>query len=152
VGRAKELAAEWFEEVWNRRNDDAIFRLAADPAIGYLESDVVFFDIRAFKEFRDNVLAAMPDVKLDVEAIIEQDENAVVRWFLRGTHTGRGFGFRPTHSRIGIRGMTWLKISGNQIVEGWDCWNQARMMQLMVGMQPMGAEDNPLPPDQGDST
>jgi len=152
VGRAKDIAAEWFEEVWNRRNDDAIFRLAAKPAIGYLESGVVFFDICAFKEFRDHVLAAMPDLKIEVENILEQDEETVVRWFLRGTHTGDGFGFAPTHSRIKIRGMTWLRISGNKIVEGWDCWNQARMMQMMVGMNPMGPEDKPLPPTTEDKT
>ncbi|RCS52676.1 ester cyclase [Bremerella cremea] len=142
MSQLSRLARTWFEEVWNRRNDDAIFELTAEDAIGYAESDVRYFSMHAFKEFRDNVLAAMPDLKMDIEAIIEQPPDVVVRWFLTGTHTGRGFGFQPTHNRITLRGMTWFRVNqDNKLTEGWDCWNQGRMLQTFIGGGPG------MPPD-----
>lgn len=139
MGELKDLAAEWFEEVWNQRSDEAIYRIAGPNAVGYMESDARFFSIDAFKQFRDNVLAAMPDLRMEVEAIIEEPPDVAVRWFLTGTHTGTGFGFPPTHSRVTLRGMTWLRADENmQFVEGWDCWNQTRMMQIFVGAGPPG--------------
>lgn len=133
------MAETWFEEVWNQRNDDAIFELSAADAVGHAESDVRYFSMHAFKEFRDNVLAAMPDLKIDLEGIIEQPPDVVVRWFLTGTHTGDGFGFEPTHSRVSLRGMTWLRVNEeNKLSEGWDCWNQGRMMQIFIGNGPNG--------------
>lgn len=142
VSQLTKLAKDWFELVWNQRNDDAIFELSAKNAVGYAESDIRYFSMEAFKEFRDNVLAAMPDLRMDVEAVIEQPPNVVVRWFLTGTHTGDGFGFTPTRSRVAVRGMTWLKADDdNKFVEGWDCWNQARMLQIFVG----AAQGSPAP-------
>ncbi|WDI44520.1 ester cyclase [Bremerella sp. P1] len=142
MSQLTKLAKDWFELVWNQRNDDAIFELSAKNAVGYAESDIRYFSMEAFKEFRDNVLAAMPDLRMDVEAVIEQPPNVVVRWFLTGTHTGDGFGFTPTRSRVAVRGMTWLKADDdNKFVEGWDCWNQARMLQIFVG----AAQGSPAP-------
>lgn len=137
VGELERIARQWFEEVWNQRSEDAIFRLSAENARGYMESGVRFYAIEAFKEFRDNVVAAMPDLRMEIEDTIEQSPDVVVRWFLTGTHTGTGFGFPPTHSRISMRGMTWLRVNeDNLIYEGWDCWNQTRMMQVFVGANP----------------
>ncbi|MHC2068939.1 ester cyclase [Bremerella sp. T1] len=134
MSQLTELAATWFEEVWNQRNDAAIYDLSGKNARGYAESDVRYFSMDAFKQFRDNVLAAMPDLQIEVEGIIEQHPDVAVRWFLTGTHTGDGFGFPPTRSRVSIRGMTWLRVDeNNKFVEGWDCWNQGRMMQIFVG-------------------
>ncbi|MEW4455107.1 ester cyclase [Bremerella sp. JC817] len=134
MSQLTQLAETWFEEVWNQRNDNAIFELSDENAVGYAESDVRYFSMETFKEFRDNVLKAMPDVRIDVEDTIEQPPNVVVRWFLTGTHTGDGFGFTPTHSRVTLRGMTWLRVNeNNKFIEGWDCWNQGRMLQIFVG-------------------
>ena len=134
VTSLSDLGRAWFERVWNQRDDNAIFELTAPNAVGYAESDIRWFSMNAFKEFRDNVLLAMPDVRFDVEDAIEQHPHVVVRWFMTGTHTGTGFGFKPTRSRVTLRGMTWLKVDGNdKFVEGWDCWNQGRMPQIFVG-------------------
>lgn len=147
MSQLTKLARDWFEQVWNQRNDDAIFDLSAKNAVGYAESDIRYFSMETFKEFRDNVLAAMPDLRIDVEDVIEQPPDVVVRWFLTGTHTGDGFGFTPTSSRVAVRGMTWLKADeDNKFVEGWDCWNQGRMLQIFVGASkgnPPPGEDDP---------
>ncbi|MBA2117491.1 ester cyclase [Bremerella alba] len=134
MSQLTKLARNWFELVWNQRSDEAIFDLSAKNAVGYAESDIRYFSMDTFKEFRDNVLAAMPDLHMEVEAVIEQPPDVVVRWFLTGTHTGNGFGFPPTRSRVTLRGMTWLRTDeDNKFIEGWDCWNQGRMLQIFVG-------------------
>lgn len=140
------MAEAWFERVWNQRSDDAIFELSSEKAVGYAESDVRYFSMHAFKEFRDNLVGAMPDLRIEVEAIVEQPPDVVIRWFLTGTHTGNGFGFTPTHSRISLRGMTWLRVDENyKFCEGWDCWNQGRVMQTFIGGKRSSGRDEDSP-------
>jgi hypothetical protein len=33
-----------------------------------------------------------------------------------------------TGSPVTVRGITWLRIAEGRIMEGWDAWNQGRLM------------------------
>lgn len=129
----KGLARRWFEEVWNQRRDDSIQELAASNAVAHLESGVDLNNSDIFKSFRDNLLDALPDLKIDVEDIIAEGNAAVVRWSFVGHHRGSGFGFKPTGREITARGLTWFRFEGDKIVEGWDSWNQSAVFQRMIG-------------------
>ncbi|MCC9607458.1 ester cyclase [Blastopirellula sp. JC732] len=134
--QVKALARRWFEEVWNQRRDEAIQELAAHDAIAHLESGVVINGAEVFKSFRDNLLAALPDMKVEVEAVIADGDAAVVRWNFVGSHKGEGFGFKPTGRTIQARGLTWFRFEDGKIVEGWDSWNQSATFQRMIGDDP----------------
>ncbi|UUO06039.1 ester cyclase [Blastopirellula sp. J2-11] len=132
----KALAQQWFEEVWNQRRDDAIFELTAENAIAHLESGVDINSAAIFKSFRDNLLAALPDMKLQVEDVIAEGDSAVVRWSFIGNHRGDGFGFKPTGREIQARGLTWFRFADGKVIEAWDSWNQSSMFQQMIGDNP----------------
>lgn len=132
----KALAHRWFEEVWNQRRDDTIFELAGENAVCHLESGVEINSPEVFKAFRDNLLAALPDMKLQVEDVIAEGDSTVVRWSFIGNHRGNGFGFKPTGCEIEARGLTWFRFADGKIIEGWDCWNQSAMFQRMIGGDP----------------
>ncbi|PQO48007.1 ester cyclase [Blastopirellula marina] len=130
---AKTLARRWFEEVWNQRCDKAIHEIAASDAVAHLESGVDIKNADVFKSFRDNLLSALPDLKMEVEDIVAEGNAAVVRWNFVGHHQGNGFGFQPTGRQITARGLTWFRFEEGKIVEGWDSWNQSAVFQRMIG-------------------
>jgi steroid delta-isomerase-like uncharacterized protein len=121
------LARRWFDEVWNQRRDDTVHELLHPEAIGHLEG-LVTHGIEKFFEARSYITGAFPDLELTLDDLIAKDDNVVVRWSLEGTHRGENLGIPPTGERVRFRGMTWLRFRNGQIVEGWDSWNQGRVV------------------------
>ncbi|WP_240911490.1 ester cyclase [Paludisphaera soli] len=117
------LSRRWFEEVWNDRRTEAIDELMSPDGIGHMESGD-FEGPGPFKEIRDQFLAAFPDLRIEIEDVVADGDDVVVRWRASGTHTGDGFGFEPSRRPVSFRGMTWHRYKDGVLVEGWDGWNQ----------------------------
>jgi len=123
----------WFEEAWNGRNTATIDELLCPECLGHMESGDVP-GAEAFKAVRAQFLAAIPDLRFDVEDMVSEGDNVVVRWRAGGTHDGDGFGHEPTGRPISVRGITWHRYRDGKMVEGWDAWNQdAFLRQLSEG-------------------
>ena len=124
------IARRWFEEVWNARRDECVDELMLPESVGHMEGG----DVRGpadFKAARQGLLTAFPDVKVTVEDTVGDGENVVVRWAASATHKGEALGLKPTNMPVRFRGMTWLVIRKGRIVEGWDAWNQGKLMEEM---------------------
>ena len=128
-----ELALRWMEEVWNERIESTIDELLSPECIGHSEGMPEVRGIREFREYRSAYLAAFPDLRLDVQDAIAAGDNVCVRWRVRGTHKGHAMGVAPTNKPVDFWGITWLRFSGDRIVEGWDAWNQGGLLQRLQG-------------------
>ena len=125
------LARRWFEEVWNQRRTDTIDELLTDESVSH--SDTGF--LRGKQEFKDRThtvfLSAFPDLRITVEAVVGDGDEVVVRWVFTGTHRGDTLGFPGTGRTISFRGMTWIRFLGDKLIAGWDCGNQAGLIQSL---------------------
>ncbi|MEM8996752.1 MAG: ester cyclase [Acidobacteriota bacterium] len=116
------LAKRWFQEVWNERREGAIQELLHPEIVGH----TVGAELRgadAFETFRKDFLAAISDMRIDVEDTVADGDQVVVRWRVLGTHDGGGLGLPATGRAVDQRGMTWMRFADGRIIEGWDCWN-----------------------------
>ena len=86
---ARELGRRWFEEVWNARKDHAVDELLSPDSYGHVEGGE-YCGPEGFRKMRDFFLSALPDVRIEVEDIIADENRAAVRWRARGTHSGDG--------------------------------------------------------------
>ena len=75
--------------------------------------------------------SALSDIHIEIEDILAEGDRAAVRWRATGRHTGEGFGFAPSKREINVRGTTWLVARDGKIVEGWDTWNLAGMLESL---------------------
>ena len=124
------IARRWFEEVWNARRDEAIDELMERGAVGHMEGG----DVHGPDEFRSGravFLAALPDMQITIEDIVSEGDQAVVRWRVRGTHTGELFGVAPTQRRVEVRGTSWFRIRQGKLTEGWDTWNLGGLLDSL---------------------
>lgn len=125
-----ELAARWFQEVWNDRNDATIVELGDPHLVGHIEDrDARGHD--GIRQARDELWAAFPDFHLHIEQVIAHGEDVAARWRVTGTHNGNGFGVPATGTKVNIHGMTWLRFRNGRMVEGWDSWNQGAILQAL---------------------
>jgi steroid delta-isomerase-like uncharacterized protein len=125
------LARRWFEEVWNQRRTDTIDELLTDDSVSHSETGL----LRGKQEFKDRAhtvfLSAFPDLLMTVESVVGSGDEVAVRWVVTGTHRGDTLGFPATGRTVSFRGTTWIRFSGGKMVEGWDCWNQAGLIQSL---------------------
>ncbi|MEO8671009.1 MAG: ester cyclase [Tahibacter sp.] len=126
----RSLAIRWMEEVWNRRRIETVDELMAVDAVGHMEGAEVH-GREAFKAARAQLLGAFPDLRVSIEDTAADGDHVVVRWTVNAHHAGDDLGIAATHAPVSFRGLTWLRFSQGQIVEGWDCWNQGGLLQRL---------------------
>ncbi|MEO6687704.1 MAG: ester cyclase [Dokdonella sp.] len=126
------LTLRWMEDNWNRRRDAVIEELLDAHAVGYMEG-VIVRGPAEFRVARSELLTAFPDVRMDIEAIIAEDDLVAIRWRVSGTHTGAALGLAPSGKMFDAIGSTWLRFANGKIVEGHDTWNQGALMASLAG-------------------
>lgn len=120
----RELARRWFGEVWNEKRSDTIDALVHPECCGHHEGQTTRGGAE-IKAMRDQLLALVPDIAVEIEDILAGDTDAVVRWRFSGTCSA------GSCQPVAFEGMTWLKFADGKIVEGWDRWNQAAFLQQL---------------------
>jgi C-1 hydroxylase len=78
---------------------------------------------------------AFPDLRVEPETIIVQDDQVALGWLLRATHTGPFMGIPPTHRPITLRGVSLMTVARGQITRGSRVWDMAAFLRN-VGLLP----------------
>jgi predicted ester cyclase len=97
-------------------------------AVGHLEG-LVTHGVAEFLSARAFLIGAFPDLHINVDDSVCEGDNVVVRWSVTGTHKGDILGIAATGTPVSFRGITWLRFADGRLVEGWDSWNQGKLMQ-----------------------
>jgi predicted ester cyclase len=77
------------------------------------------------------LLAAFPDIRLTIEDQVITADKVATRWTAEGTHTGPSANIQPTGRRVRIDGLIVDHVSGDRVVERWEQWDQAGMLQQL---------------------
>jgi len=123
-------ARRWFEEVWNRKSEGIVHEMLAPNIVAHLEPMDVY-SIPEFLEQRAILLQVFPDIHIRLDSVIAQGNEVALRWTTTGTHLGAFMNIQPSGRQFTFRGMTWLHFENGKIVEGWDSWNQAALLQQL---------------------
>jgi steroid delta-isomerase-like uncharacterized protein len=92
-----------YDELWNGRNLGLADELIADDAINYDTGLVPMpFGPEEMRGTVRRISAAFPDHRHEVDEVIADGNNVVVRCTLTGTHEGPFMGIPPTGRRIEV--------------------------------------------------
>src|SRR5262252_7264640 len=114
----KAFIRRWFDEVWNQGRANLIDEMSApDTAATGIGPGIAPSRGRApFKAFYTNMRETFPDLRVQIEAIIAEDDLVAVRLTVAGTHTGHALapatGRKATFTAIVI-----ARIVNGRIVE-----------------------------------
>lgn len=119
----------WFDEVWNKKNLQAIDEMASPDVIGHGQAEHgVHIGLEQFRSLARSLQTAFPDMEVKIDFTVEQDDLVVARWDATMTHTGKFMGISPTGEKVTITGTTIQKIADGKIIEGWDNWDQLGLL------------------------
>ncbi|MFN0129085.1 MAG: ester cyclase [Verrucomicrobiales bacterium] len=128
----KDLAHRWFTGIWNARNPAVIHELMHSEIVGCTEGGMVTGPEDYLENMDLPFTAAFPDLRVTVQGIVAEGDDAVVRWSATGTHA-RPFGPVAASGRsVTYQGMTWLRVHDGKIREGCDRWNLHALLELLT--------------------
>ena len=113
----RKIAADFFDQIWNKKDESAIDRFIALDAAG---NDPEFGVGReSFREQWKQWHASFPDLHFEVKEIIVEGNRVVTRWFLTGTHSGAPFQGHPASgAKVEVDGVSLDTIENGMVSEG----------------------------------
>ena len=118
----KQLFRRYFEEIANTGDFDRVDEIFATD---YLHHDPANPDPRGVvgpqgvKDHLVSLSAGFPDVRFDIDEMVAEGEEIVVRWTASLTHTGDYFGLPPSGKQARITGMNTWRTENGKAIEGW---------------------------------
>lgn len=114
----KKAVRRVFEEVMNKGNLQAVDELVAD---NYRVTDPPGIPPgkEGFRALVNMYRGAAPDLKMTIEDLIAEGDQAAVRWVATGTMTGEMMGMPPTGQRVTFRAISWFRLVNGRLAEEW---------------------------------
>lgn len=116
------LGCRWFEEVWNRRNPDAIDQLTT-PDVRAHGADGQTRGQAEFHEFHRLLMTAVPDLHVRIDRCVDGGDTVAVAW----TATGSPVAGRPFE----ISGLSMMRVVNGKLVEGWDSFDFPALLEAL---------------------
>jgi steroid delta-isomerase-like uncharacterized protein len=127
----KAVARGYMGQVWNAQRPDLVENFLSEDFQHHDAPGVT--DRAGVKNFIAATQAAMPDVKVSIEAEIAEGDLVVQRQIVSGTQTGayEALGLPATGKQISIVGVYIFRIGGGKIAELWGVADAMSMMQQL---------------------
>lgn len=125
----EQLVRRFFDEVWNKKNEEAAKEFLAPNCVGYglPDPDAVLHGPEEFLAVFRMFIGAFPDVRVTVHDVIAADDRVAVRWTSLGTHLGPHLGFPPTGKAITLDGATIGIVSDGRITQAWNTMDMGHL-------------------------
>ena len=72
-----------------------------------------------FIQFFDTFRSAFPDLKVEVDHMVADDDNVAIAYTVTGTHKGDFMGVSATNKAISARGVQIARFENGKIIERW---------------------------------
>jgi steroid delta-isomerase-like uncharacterized protein len=130
----KLLVTRWFEQVWNQKSEAAIDQMfyPDGKAHGFPDPESVLAGPEAFKAVHRSFCGAFPDLHVDIEDMVAEDDRVAVRWKVTMTHLGDHLGFPATGKSGVLNGSSFVIVKGDQILDGWNQMDLQALFQKLT--------------------
>jgi steroid delta-isomerase-like uncharacterized protein len=132
VGPGARAITTLFEQVWNEGRLDALARVFAPDVVVHTSPEEQTRGSDTFAAVIADWRRAFPDIRHEIDALVEAGDQAVVRWHGTGTHRAPFAGIEPTGRTMSYGGMTWCRIESERIAEAWVAANVEQMIASLA--------------------
>ena len=125
-----------YEQAWVdglNRGDVSVAEkvFAADCVIHINGSPDRNLSVAGFKQMVAGLLAAFPDLQFTIEDQIVAGDKVATRWVAEGTNSAPFGNVPATGRRVRVDGLILDRVADGKVVERWEQWDQASMMQQL---------------------
>jgi predicted ester cyclase len=117
------------EEGWNQGRLEVLDELVAADAVPAHESASP--GRQSWKDAIAMYRAAFPDLTYRIEDLFGAGDKVVLRWSATATDTAGFMGRPPTGRQASVTGINIYRLAGAILVEHWDEWDLAGLLQKL---------------------
>ena len=121
----KQLVIQWFAEVWNHGDRDAIARLMAPDSVIY-DGATVIRGPAEFERFYDRLRAEYSNFHISPVLVLAEGDLACIHWNAAFKHTATD---RLAH----ITGTSIVRVKDGRFAEAWQNWDAAGLRAQLYG-------------------
>jgi predicted ester cyclase len=114
----KTIVRRYFDELWNQNNLTVIDEILAPEVEGHVAAQT-FRGASVFQQRVQSLRMIYAAPHFTVEDQIAEGDKVLVRWTLRGKHTGEYLGVSPTGKEVVSTGMNLFRLVNGKIAEVW---------------------------------
>lgn len=92
---------------------------------------------QGYIDFFTMMREAFPDMRVEVEKLVADEDNVAFAYTLTGTHKGDFMGVEGTNNHVKVRGMQISRFKDGKMVERWGSSDELGILkQIGVGIAP----------------
>jgi steroid delta-isomerase-like uncharacterized protein len=129
--RNKELIRRMFDELANKGNLEVVDEVFDTNLVAHEPGGMTVNGPRGYRQIVESYRSAMPDMSLTVESAISEDDMVAARWSAQGNNTGSYQGIPASGKKLKMSGIIMARIAHDRIVEVWEEFDAAGMLQQM---------------------
>jgi steroid delta-isomerase-like uncharacterized protein len=133
-----QLARESFEALFDRKDFEAARKFWTEDSVDHFLA--LGIDVRGTEQlegFFRELFAAVPDFRMTIENIVEDERHAVVQWTGSGNFNGGPFqGIEPTGRFVSLRGCDVIRFSAVGKLEENTVYYDGAEFARQIGMLP----------------
>ena len=114
----KDIIIHYTKTLWEDR-DLSIIDTLIDPHAKIHSPLCTIEGNETMRDIVEKWLLAFPDLTIQWEDFISENDKVVCRWRACGTHLGGFFETKPTHKEIVFSGVMTYRLENRKIVEYW---------------------------------
>lgn len=131
IEQSKAVARRWIDEIWRKRNLDAIHELIAEDAVLHGSAPEPRVGPSAARDTVEKMLEAFPDSEVEIVHLVAEDDLVAVHFRATGTHQGDFQRVEPTGKQIETTGISIMRVENGQVVEEWQVFDALGMLQQL---------------------
>jgi steroid delta-isomerase-like uncharacterized protein len=128
--RPGRLRAAW-SAAWDQGDVDALDSLLSGSYVRRRGPAGITQDRDGFKESIRAVRKAFPDLRTEIEDVVEDGDRLAIRWRSTGWHTGAFLGVPPTGRPVEVSGATFARFSGDTICEEQVTFDSRQLLEAL---------------------
>lgn len=128
----KAIERRFVEEFWNENKlDNAEEFYAADCRRHDPNTPNVATGPEGVRQVAAMLRAAFPDVRLDIEDMLAEDDLVATRWKATATHLGTYQGITPTGKNFAVKGISITRFVDGKITDEWVSWDAVGLLEAI---------------------
>ncbi len=129
-------AQEKFGEAVNTGQLEMIRDVVSEKVKDHDPADIQGAGAQGFIDFFSMMRTAFPDLGVEVEHMVTDEDNVSFAYTVSGTHKGEFMGVSPTGKSFKVRGMQIGRFEDGKLVERWGATNELGILK-QLGVKPV---------------